>query len=65
MHGKDIVALRKALKLSQTELAERLGVPVAWVGEWERGLRFTTKKHHELLLRLAAAPDTPDEAEPA
>jgi DNA-binding transcriptional regulator YiaG len=63
MHGRDIVALRRVLKLSPRQLAEKLDVPVSLVHDWERGERFTTKKHHEMLLRLAAAPE-PQSSDP-
>jgi DNA-binding transcriptional regulator YiaG len=59
MPARDIVALRKVLRLSPRPLAEKLDVPVSLVHDWERGERFTTKKHHEMLVRLAAAPEEP------
>ncbi|MGH9458988.1 MAG: helix-turn-helix domain-containing protein [Thermoanaerobaculia bacterium] len=36
-HPKDLRSRRLALGLSQSELARRLGVPVATLSRWERG----------------------------
>jgi DNA-binding transcriptional regulator YiaG len=64
MYASDIVAVRKTLGLTQKDLAAKLDVPTQLVAQWEKGERYTTKKHHEMLLRLAAAPPDPPATAP-
>jgi DNA-binding transcriptional regulator YiaG len=63
MRGEDIQALRKALGLTQKQLAQKLDVEWLLVVAWERGEKFTTLKHHQKLVRLAAAPPEADKPE--
>lgn len=48
----DVVALRKQLKLSQRQLALRLGVEHPLVVQWERGEAFPTLANSRKLLAL-------------
>lgn len=50
--GKNIRAARKAVGLTQEELAQRLNVPFQSVSQWERGVR---KPKIESLRRIAEA----------
>jgi DNA-binding transcriptional regulator YiaG len=49
MTAKEIITLRKALGLSQQELAERLGTYRETVARWESG---ATKPHRLYLVEL-------------
>lgn len=44
-----VVALRKALKITQKDLAARMKVDVAVVQGWENGQMFPTIKHTKML----------------
>lgn len=56
MSPDDIKALRKALTLSQRELAEALEVEVELVRQWEREEAFATKAHCAAMEKLRANP---------
>jgi transcriptional regulator with XRE-family HTH domain len=49
MTGDEVFAIRKKLGLSQTALAERLGVVFATVNRWENG-HYPVKRRFELAL---------------
>jgi transcriptional regulator with XRE-family HTH domain len=51
--AQDIVALRKNLKLSQKDLALKLGIETALVVQWEKGEAFPTLANARKLLALA------------
>ena len=54
--GERLRAARKEMGLTQTELAERLGISFVGVSQWESGKRNPKK---ETLVRLAAILDVP------
>lgn len=56
MSPDDIKALRKALTLTQRDLAEALDVEVELVRQWEREEAFATKAHCAAMERLKANP---------
>ncbi len=70
-----ISALRKRLKLSRQKFAERFGLDVRAVQEWEQGRRVPDRAARVLLtvidhdpesvVRALAAEDTPDTRVPA
>lgn len=43
--GRAIKAQREVLQLTQAELAERLGVSVKSVGNWEQGVKCPTPRN--------------------
>lgn len=56
MSPDDIKALRKALTITQRELAEVLEVEVDLVRRWERDEAFPTKAHCTAMEKLRANP---------
>jgi transcriptional regulator with XRE-family HTH domain len=48
----EVREVRRGLRCSVRELAERLGVEPALVRDWERGERFPTKQHAQQLAEL-------------
>ncbi|WP_322518224.1 helix-turn-helix domain-containing protein [Rhodopseudomonas palustris] len=54
--------LRRRARLSQTEFAVRLGVPVETIRNWEQGKRVPRGPARALLSVIAHAPDTVFEA---
>lgn len=69
MSPADIVVLRSTLELNPLQLAERLGVPVRLVLQWESGDRFPTKRHCQLMSQWVknhpVAPQTAAEGTPS
>src|SRR6201986_276520 len=53
-----VLALRRRSKLPQLEFAERLGVPVETIRNWEQGKRVPRGPARALLAVIAHAPDT-------
>jgi putative transcriptional regulator len=51
-------ALRQRARLTQTEFAARLGVPVETIRNWEQGKRVPRGPARALLTLVAAAPET-------
>lgn len=58
MTVQDIKTLRKALGLTQRELAEKLGVSRLTVARWESEIKKPSAKNREQLLQLAKEQDT-------
>lgn len=56
--GEDVLALRTRLGITQSELADRLGVSSKSVGNWERGLPIRAASIHA----MRAMRDALDEA---
>lgn len=54
----EVRALRQRARLTQTEFAARLGVPVETIRNWEQGKRMPRGPARALLTLIAAAPDT-------
>jgi putative transcriptional regulator len=54
----DPAAIRKRLKLSQGEFAERFGLPAATVRDWEQGRRRPDAPARALLKVIDYAPET-------
>jgi putative transcriptional regulator len=54
----DIVAIRKSLKLSQAQFAERFHLPAASVRDWEQGRRSPDTAARNLLAVINYAPET-------
>ena len=52
LHGKDIKALRKRLRLTQSQLAERLGCGKKSLSRWENGRGFPSGLVNTLLRLL-------------
>src|ERR1700712_4679450 len=50
--------LRRRARLTQTEFATRLGVPVETIRNWEQGKRMPRGPARALLAVIAQAPDT-------
>jgi putative transcriptional regulator len=50
--------LRRRARLTQQEFAERLGVPVETIRNWEQGKRMPRGPARALLAVIAHAPDT-------
>jgi putative transcriptional regulator len=50
--------LRRRARLTQTEFASRLGVPVETIRNWEQGKRMPRGPARALLAVIAHAPDT-------
>ncbi|WP_157038817.1 helix-turn-helix domain-containing protein [Rhodopseudomonas palustris] len=50
--------LRRRARLTQTEFADRLGVPVDTIRNWEQGKRLPRGPARALLSVIAHAPDT-------
>lgn len=53
----DVAKLRKKLKLSQTAFAEKTGIPVATLRNWEQGRRYPTGPARKLLQILEKRPE--------
>jgi putative transcriptional regulator len=49
--------LRQRSRLTQTEFAARLGVPVETIRNWEQGKRMPRGPARALLMLIAAAPE--------
>ena len=49
MTGAEVIALRKALRCTQKDLALRLDVEVSIVQGWENGALFPTLRHVKML----------------
>ena len=64
MSPQDIQDLRASLKLSQRELADRLGIEPSVVANWETGDQFPTKKMLSRLQKLREAPARQSDASP-
>lgn len=59
MTGTDVQLLRRKLRLTQAELAARLGVHALTVSRWERGqVRITEPMARLLKLQPTTAPAT-------
>ncbi len=58
----DVRALRERLGMSRTAFAERFGLAVAAVRDWEQGLRRPDPAARVLLLVIARNPDVVAEA---
>jgi putative transcriptional regulator len=58
----DVRAIRERLGLSRPAFAERFGLAVAAVRDWERGLRHPDPAARALLLVIARNPETVAEA---
>jgi len=58
----DVAKLRRKLKLTQTDFALKIGVPVATLRNWEQGRRYPTGPARVLLNVLARRPDLVMEA---
>jgi len=54
----EVRALRRRARLTQTEFAARLGVPVETIRNWEQGKRSPRGPARALLSVIAHAPDT-------
>lgn len=52
MNSIAILALRRALKLSQAEFAKRIGISLMTVSRWERGIRKPSPLALDALRRL-------------
>jgi putative transcriptional regulator len=52
----DVGRLRRKLKLTQTDFALKIGVPVATLRNWEQGRRYPTGPARVLLNALAREP---------
>lgn len=50
-HAVDVAAIRKKIGLSQTQFAERFGLDVSAVREWEQGRRVPDRSA-QILLRV-------------
>jgi transcriptional regulator with XRE-family HTH domain len=53
---EEIKSLRRAVGLTQRELADALQLEVAQVRDWEKGERFPTRAHCEAMEALRANP---------
>lgn len=53
----DVAAIRKGLKLTQDGFAERFGLSVATVRDWEHGRRRPDASANNYLLMIKHAPD--------
>jgi putative transcriptional regulator len=58
----DVVAIRKRLHLSQNRFAERFGLPVATVRDWEQKRRLPDRAAANLLRVIDHAPETVERA---
>lgn len=56
--GIDVAAIRKRLKLSQSRFAERFGLSVATVRDWEQKRRVPDRIATSLLKVIDHAPET-------
>lgn len=54
----DVAAIRKAQNLSQSRFAQRYGLPVSTVRDWEQGRRRPDRAACLLLRLIAAEPAT-------
>ncbi|MFZ5669091.1 MAG: LexA family transcriptional regulator [Pseudomonadota bacterium] len=54
--GKRIASARKAAKVSQVELAKRLGVPQSVVSDWERGVLESWREREDEICQLLEKP---------
>jgi putative transcriptional regulator len=54
----EVRSLRRRARLTQIEFAERLGVPVETIRNWEQGKRTPRGPARALLAVIAHAPDT-------
>jgi putative transcriptional regulator len=57
-HLPGVRDLRRRARLTQQEFAERLGVPVETIRNWEQGKRMPRGPARALLAVIAHAPDT-------
>ncbi len=53
----DVAAIRKKLKLSQAEFADRFGLSVATVRDWEQGRRSPDNTARTLLMVIEKRPE--------
>lgn len=60
--GIDVAAIRKRLRLSQSRFAERFGLSVATVRDWEQRRRVPDRIASNLLKVIAHAPETVERA---
>ena len=56
-HPVDVKALRTKLKLAQPEFADRFGLSVGTVRDWEQGRAVPDRSAQTLLRVIEAAPD--------
>jgi putative transcriptional regulator len=54
----DVRALRNRSQLTQVQFAERLGVPLETIRNWEQGKRMPRGPARALLAVISHAPDT-------
>ena len=60
LSGEDIATMRRALGLTQRQLAERLGISPGLVARWERGTVLTSAMADRYLRDLSAHPELVD-----
>ena len=55
MNGKELRTIRRRLKLTQVEFAERVGVTSNTVARWERGEMTMRKRAERLIQNISTA----------